>query len=126
MRREIRYLKGVTTLELFEDKCSGCGMCAVVCPHGVMAIEGGLARIIDQDGCMECSACSRNCPEGAITVQSGVGCAQAVIHSALGLGRSSSCCDLEVHETANSECKPGDSGCGCEEVPKQRKQSGCC
>jgi len=125
MRRKIRYLSGVTTLELFEERCSGCGMCAVVCPHGVLAIDNGLARIVDRDGCMECSACSRNCPEGAITVQAGVGCAQAVIHSAL--GRSSSCaCDLDVHRGSDPKSEPGDSGCGSEDLPRQGKSSGCC
>ncbi len=111
----VKYLSGVTTLRLFEDRCSGCGMCAVVCPHGVMAIENGFARIADRDACMECSACLRNCPEEAITVQAGVGCAQAVIQSAL--GRSSSCCDLEIHKTSDPEYGPTDTGKG---------GSGCC
>jgi len=124
MRRNIRYLKGVTTLELFEEKCSGCGMCAVVCPHGVMKVENGLAAIVDRDACMECSACSRNCPEEAITVQSGVGCAQAVINNAL--GRSSSCCDLEVHETNLPDCAPNETGCEDVKEPKVLNGSGCC
>jgi len=111
----VKYLSGVTTLRLFEDRCSGCGMCAVVCPHGVMAIENGFARIADRDACMECSACLRNCPEEAISVQAGVGCAQAVIQSAL--GRNSSCCDLEIHKTSDPEYGPTDTGKG---------GSGCC
>ncbi len=36
---------------------------------------------------MECSARAVSCPEGAITVQRGVGCAHAIIPSALGLGK---------------------------------------
>jgi ferredoxin len=119
------YLKGVTTLELFEEKCSGCGMCQEVCPQGVMKVENGLAMIVDRDACMECSACLRNCPEEAISVQSGVGCAQAVINSALGRS-GDTCCDLGVHETSDSECGQVSSGCGCDEVPKQRDRSGCC
>jgi len=118
MTSNFRYLKGVTTLELFEEKCTGCGMCAVVCPHGVMKMENGLAAIVDRDACMECSACSRNCPEEAIAVQAGVGCAQAVINSAL--GRSGDiCCGLEDYETQDSVCGTG-------EVSKKKRSSGCC
>ena len=124
MTRKIRYLKDVTTLELFEDKCTGCGMCVVVCPHGVLAMDNGLSRMVDRDACMECSACSRNCPEEAITVQAGVGCAQAVIQNAL--GKSSSCCSMEDYETSDSRCEPVDSGSGCEDLPRQGKSSGCC
>ena len=113
-----RYLKGVTTLELFEEKCTGCGMCEEVCPQGVMRVESGLAAIFDRDACMECSACSRNCPEEAIAVQAGVGCAQAVINSAL--GRSSDiCCGLEDYETPDAVCGDG-------ELSTRNRSTGCC
>ena len=87
---ELVYLKNVVTLELDEGKCVGCGMCLVVCPHAVMGMNEGHARIERRDACMECGACARNCPTEAITVQAGVGCAAAVINSAL--GRQGSCC----------------------------------
>ena len=119
MTRKIRYLKDVTTLELFEEKCTGCGMCAVVCPHGVLAMDNGLARIVDRDACMECSACSRNCPEEAIAVEAGVGCAQAVINSVL--GRSGDiCCGLEDYETSDAVCGEGETS------TRKRRRSGCC
>jgi NAD-dependent dihydropyrimidine dehydrogenase PreA subunit len=120
----MKYLSDVTTLHLFDDRCTGCGMCAVVCPHGVFAMDNGLARITDRDACMECSACSRNCPEEAISVQAGVGCAQAVISGAL--GRSSACCDLEVHETNLSDCAPNEAGCEDVKKPRSLNSSGCC
>ena len=119
------YLKDVTTLELFEDKCSGCGMCQEVCPHGVMRVENGLASIVDRDACMECSACARNCPEGAIAVQPGVGCAQAVINSALGRS-SASCCNLDDYGPQSLVCEPADDVCGSDKKPKKQKRSGCC
>ena len=72
------YLKNVVTLELDVDKCTGCGLCAAVCPHRVFEIEEGKAVIVDRDVCMECGACSGNCPVEAIRVRSGVGCAVAV------------------------------------------------
>lgn len=100
----MKYLSDVTTLELFEDRCTGCGMCTEVCPHTVLVMDNGQARIDDRDACMECGACAKNCPAGAIHVQVGVGCAQAVINSALGI--KSSCCSLDDYGT-------GSSGCGC-------------
>jgi NAD-dependent dihydropyrimidine dehydrogenase PreA subunit len=74
-----RYLKNVSTLSLNASKCSGCGRCVEVCPHGVFAVDGKKARIEDLDLCMECGACQKNCATGAISVDAGVGCASAVL-----------------------------------------------
>lgn len=87
------YLKNVTTLALDKDKCLGCGLCLTVCPQNVLALADKKATIINRDSCMECGACAKNCPVEAITVQVGVGCAQAVINSALGIS-GPSCCSL--------------------------------
>ncbi len=89
------YLKDVATLTLYKDKCVGCGMCTVVCPHRVFSLDNGKVRIEDRNACMECGACSRNCPAEAIQVQTGVGCAAAVINAALGRTDSRCCCILE-------------------------------
>ncbi|WP_027367780.1 mercury methylation ferredoxin HgcB [Desulfocurvibacter africanus] len=77
--QELRYLSGVASLELNRDKCAGCGMCTVVCPHRVFEFREGKAEAVDRDACMECGACALNCPTGAIRVSPGVGCAQAII-----------------------------------------------
>jgi len=94
------YLKNVVTLELATEKCNGCRMCTVVCPHDVFAIKDKRAVIVKKDRCMECGACEKNCPEGAITVRSGVGCAAGIINGILRgteptcdcSGSGSSCC----------------------------------
>lgn len=95
------YLKNVVTLQLFSDRCTGCGMCIEVCPHAVFTLEGDRARIIDRDACMECGACARNCPFDAIAVTSGVGCAAGIIAGKLagteptcgcGDNKTKSCC----------------------------------
>ena len=95
---QLTYLKNVVTLELDEERCIGCGMCLIVCPHGVLGMNNGNAMIQDRDLCMECGACARNCPAEAITVQAGVGCAAAVINAALGRDASSCCCVIEPAE----------------------------
>jgi len=80
---KLRYLPDVTTLKLNVDKCIGCGMCTIVCPHEVFTIENGKSRIVDRDACIECGACAGNCLVDAISVDSGVGCAAAFITGAL-------------------------------------------
>ena len=95
-----KYLKNVVTLKLETEKCTGCGMCANVCPHGVFSVDMKKAKIIDRDSCMECGACEKNCPFAAIEVKRGVGCAAAVINGILNgtepscdcSGDSNSCC----------------------------------
>jgi len=76
-----RYLKNVTTLTYDAGKCTGCGRCTEVCPHGVFRISGKKAQIVGKDSCIECGACALNCPSGAIEVNAGTGCATAIIIS---------------------------------------------
>ncbi len=87
---KLKYLKNVATLVLDSEKCTGCGMCADVCPHSVFEISGGKAVISDRDSCMECGACMQNCPANAVSVNAGVGCAAAMIKGALS-GSAPSC-----------------------------------
>jgi len=93
---KLQYLPGVVTLWLDVQKCTGCGMCASVCPHAVFAVENGKARIVDRDDCMECGACVRNCPAEAVTVDSGVGCATAILIGALRGAAPTCCCTDET------------------------------
>lgn len=107
----LAYLKDVTTLRVFEDKCVRCGMCLEVCPHAVLSLNGGKVRIEDRDACMECGACARNCPTEAIAVKSGVGCANAVINSMLGCKSDSCCCVIEEKKVSSEGCR--DKGLCC-------------
>jgi ferredoxin len=79
--KSFRYLPGVSTLSLDTAVCVGCGMCELVCPHGVLKMDGKKAAVIDVDGCMECGACATNCPVVAISVTPGVGCATYIIQT---------------------------------------------
>lgn len=95
----MRYFPDVVTLEYDADKCNGCQMCVIVCPHTVFAMENKRAKMVDRDACMECGACAKNCPEEAISVRPGVGCAYAIIMGAIrgtepdcGCDDTPSCC----------------------------------
>ncbi|MCL1913048.1 MAG: 4Fe-4S binding protein [Eubacteriaceae bacterium] len=96
----LRYLEDVSTLELNGEKCTGCGSCIDVCPHGVFCIVGQKAFVADKGLCMECGACALNCPTKAIEVIAGVGCASAIIASWFS-GKEPAC------ECAEDGCKPG-------------------
>jgi len=86
----MKYLSNVVTLKLDEQKCIGCGMCEVVCPHAVFKVPAAKAVILDIDACIECGACAMNCPVDAISVNTGVGCATGIINGLLGGGGA--CC----------------------------------
>jgi NAD-dependent dihydropyrimidine dehydrogenase PreA subunit len=90
---KLLYLRNVVTLHVDAARCVGCGMCAIVCPRAVLAVEQGKARIVERDACMECGACARNCPVDAVSVRAGTGCATAEIGRKL--GAHSLCCEQQ-------------------------------
>ena len=110
------YIKDVVTLELDQEKCTGCGMCLLVCPHAVLSLTNGRAKIENRDACMECGACAQNCPSDAVTVNAGVGCATAIINAALGREGDSCCCVIESKETSSNA----------DTCSKEGKEVSCC
>ncbi|MGP8153659.1 MAG: mercury methylation ferredoxin HgcB [Smithella sp.] len=103
------YLKDVVTLQLHENKCTGCGMCLDVCPHEVFRMNKKQVMIQNRDACMECGACSLNCPVNAISVQSGVGCANALINAMLGRNGGECTCGPDAGNPASEK----NGGCCC-------------
>jgi len=52
-----------------ETLCTGCNVCAVVCPSGaIKKNEMGIAQV-DEELCKGCGTCSASCPERAITMR---------------------------------------------------------
>lgn len=52
-----------------ENRCTGCNICAIVCPFG--AIEKNEEEIaqVNEELCKGCGVCAARCPERAITMQ---------------------------------------------------------
>jgi len=52
-------------LQIREDLCLGCGLCASNCPQQAISMLSGQAEI-DGNRCRECRICVKVCPQGAI------------------------------------------------------------
>lgn len=52
-----------------EDKCNGCGQCAIACAEGAIRIIDGKARLVSDIYCDGLGACIGHCPEDAITIE---------------------------------------------------------
>lgn len=105
-----RYIEDVVTLDLDVERCTGCGVCVIVCPRAVFEMVDHRARIRDRGACMECGACTRNCAYGALSVSPGVGCADAIIRGWI-TGSEPTCgCSAGPAETA-AATPTADAGC---------------
>jgi len=47
-------------------RCTGCGLCAQLCPTNAVAVRANQATIIHPQACTYCDLCETYCPEGAI------------------------------------------------------------
>jgi len=95
---ELTYLKNVVTLQLDVQKCNGCMMCIIVCPHEVFQLKNKKAIITNKDQYMECGACAKHCTEEAIRGRKGVTCAEGIINGLLrGTEPSCDCSGTETN-----------------------------
>ncbi len=57
-------------LSLDTEKCTGCGICAKVCPYGAAVLENGKRALEkDKETCMVCPVCTDRCPEKALSIE---------------------------------------------------------
>lgn len=53
-------------IEIDEEKCDGCGLCAGGCHEGALRIIDGKARLVGESLCDGLGACIGECPRGAL------------------------------------------------------------
>ena len=54
-------------IEIDQEKCNGCGLCARACHEGAIGMVDGKARLLRDDYCDGLGDCLPVCPTGAIT-----------------------------------------------------------
>ncbi|HEY3276797.1 MAG TPA: 4Fe-4S binding protein [Syntrophorhabdaceae bacterium] len=55
-------------IEIDEERCSGCGLCATACAEAAIEIIDGKARVVKEIYCDGLGACIGECPEGALAI----------------------------------------------------------
>lgn len=56
-------------IRIDEEKCDGCGQCAIACAEGAIKVIDGKAKLISETYCDGLGACIGECPQGAITIE---------------------------------------------------------
>lgn len=54
-------------IEINEEKCNGCGLCAKACHENAIGMVNGKAKLLQDDYCDGLGDCLPTCPTGAIT-----------------------------------------------------------
>lgn len=55
-------------IEIDEEKCDGCGQCALACAEGALRIVDGKAKVVSDVFCDGLGACIGECPQDALRI----------------------------------------------------------
>jgi NADH:ubiquinone oxidoreductase subunit F (NADH-binding)/(2Fe-2S) ferredoxin/NAD-dependent dihydropyrimidine dehydrogenase PreA subunit len=64
-----KYCKGLISLSIDPEKCTGCGACFKVCPVDAIAGEKKKTHQLDEEKCVKCRACYEACKFDAVRIQ---------------------------------------------------------
>lgn len=75
-RSRVNTLEAFELLDIAVDRCKGCGLCVVVCPKGILALDESIVnelgyhpvRLTDAAACTSCALCARICPDTVFAV----------------------------------------------------------
>lgn len=54
----------------FNDNCTGCGICAKICPAGALETINKKSQMKTNGECMFCGDCAAICPKNAVVMKS--------------------------------------------------------
>ena len=95
-------------IKIDEEKCNGCGACAVACHEGAIEMVNGKATLTREDYCDGLGDCLPACPTGAITFEE----------------REAPAYDEAAVQKAKQEKTQGKLPCGCPGTNSKRIQRG--
>jgi adenylylsulfate reductase subunit B len=59
------------SIEIAQEKCVGCGICAEICPGSLFRLDADTAEMKHPENCWGCASCVKECPAGAFRLYLG-------------------------------------------------------